>query len=90
MDQIKVEKPDKEKLSKMGISTWPIWEKEKSRFDWYYDDKETCYILEGDVTVTSKDGKSVNFGAGDLVTFPRGLSCVWDIKKGIRKHYKFG
>jgi uncharacterized cupin superfamily protein len=35
------------------------------------------------------DGKSVEIKAGDLVTFPKGLSCVWDIKEPIRKHYTF-
>ena len=90
MSEIKIEKPSPEKLKKMDISTWPIWEKEVSRFDWYYDDQETCYLLEGKVTVTTKDGKSVSFGAGDLVVFPKGLSCVWDIKEPVRKHYNFG
>ena len=74
----------------MAVHSWPIWEKEPSAFDWHYDDKETCYLLKGDVTVTTKDGKSVKFGEGDLVTFPKGLDCVWDIKKAVRKHYNFG
>jgi len=26
---------------------------------------------------------------GDLVTFPAGLSCTWDVKKALRKHYQF-
>lgn len=90
MKEVKIEKPSKETLQKMGIFSWPIWEKEKSRFDWHYDEKETCYILEGQVTVTKKDGGKVEFGAGDLVTFPSGLSCVWDIHKPVRKHYNFG
>ena len=90
MSEIKIEKPNKEKLEQMGVSGWPIWEKEASKFDWHYDDTETCYLLQGKVTVTAKDGKSVNFGAGDLVVFPKGLSCVWDIKEPVRKHYNFG
>ncbi|MFH1790874.1 MAG: cupin domain-containing protein [Candidatus Omnitrophota bacterium] len=90
MADILVEKPSKEKLAKMGVSSWPIWEKEKSKFDWHYDDKETCYILEGKVTVTGKDGQRVNFAAGDLVVFPSGLSCVWEIHEPVRKHYNFG
>ncbi len=90
MSEIKIEKPSEEKLKKLGVSSWPIWEKEVSNFNWYYDDKETCYLLEGKVTVIPKDGKSVNFGAGDLVVFPKGLSCIWDIKGAVRKHYMFG
>ena len=90
MAEIKIEKPSEETLKKLGVSSWPIWEKEASKFDWHYDEQETCYLLKGEVTVTAKDGKSVNFAAGDLVVFPQGLSCVWDIQKAVKKHYKFG
>jgi len=31
----------------------------------------------------------VTFGKGDLVTFPRGLSCTWDIRNPVKKHYNF-
>ena len=90
MEEIKVSKPSNEELQKAGIYSWPIWEKEASKFDWHYDDKETCYLLEGDVAVTPKNGKAVNFGKGDLVVFPEGMDCVWDIKKAVKKHYNFG
>jgi uncharacterized cupin superfamily protein len=87
--EIKVQKLNQDQLKKMGIWQWPIWEKEVSRFAWSYDNVEECYFLEGNVTVETKDGKSVNFGKGDFVTFPKGLSCTWDIKKPVRKHYNF-
>ena len=90
MAQIRVEKPDTARLEELGVLNWPIWEKEVSKFDWHYDEQEICYFLEGEVTVEAKDGESVSFGNGDLVTFPKGLSCVWDIKKDVKKHYKFG
>ncbi len=90
MAEIKVEKPTQEQLKQMGVESWPIWEKEISRFNWHYDEKETCYLLEGEVTVTAKDGKKISFGKGELVTFPQDLSCTWDIKKAVRKHYNFG
>ncbi len=89
MSEVKVEKLSEEKLKKMSVSSWPIWEKEISRFDWHYDGTEMCYILEGEVTVETKDGKSIKFGKGDFVTFPTGLDCVWDIKAPVRKHYNF-
>jgi uncharacterized protein len=87
---INVEKPAEEKLVKMGVRSWPVWEKEVSEFPWEYDDKETCYILEGDVVVTPEKGDPVRFGKGDLVTFLPGLKCMWKIYKAVRKHYKFG
>ncbi len=89
MSQITVEKLSEEQKKDMGISSWPIWTKEVSRFDWSYDSVEECYILEGSVTVETKDGNKVSFGVGDFVTFPKGLSCVWDIKEAVRKHYNF-
>lgn len=89
MEKIKIEKPDQKKLEEMKVSSWPIWEKEPSTFDWSYGDSETCFILEGNAKVKAKD-EEVEFGPGDLVTFPSGMSCVWSISKKIKKHYSFG
>lgn len=87
---IKITRPAKEEIEKLGVFKWPVWEKEKSKFDWHYDSIETCYILAGKAVVEYEGGKKVEFSKGDLVAFPRGLSCVWEIKEDIRKHYKFG
>ena len=86
--KIQIEKPTPEKLKSLNVDSWPIWTKEPSKFDWHYDEKETCYILEGEVTIETSDG-SVSFGKNDLVTFPKGLSCTWQVKKPVRKHYQF-
>jgi uncharacterized cupin superfamily protein len=59
-------------------------------FPWTYDERETCLLLEGDVTVTPAGGEPVRFGAGDLVVFVEGLSCTWDVHVPVRKHYRFG
>ena len=87
--KIKVEKPTKEKLDSDKVKSWPIWEKEVSEFDWHYDSVEECYLLEGNVTVSTPDGGKVEFGKGDFVTFPKGLSCRWKISSPVRKHYSF-
>jgi uncharacterized protein len=89
-DMIHVEKPTKDKLEKLGVDSWPIWKKEVSEFPWEYDEKETCYILEGEVEVTPENGKPVKFGKGDLVIFNEGLKCTWKVIKYVKKHYKFG
>ena len=86
---VEVKKPAPEELERLGVKSWGIWEKEKSSFDWFYDSKEICYFLEGDVDIEFKDGKSVSIGEGDLVIFPKGLKCTWHIKKAVKKHYKF-
>jgi len=91
MEEIKIERnPDKESLKKQGVFSWPIWTKEASEFPWKYDDRETCYFLEGEVVVTPDRGNPVEIGKGDFVTFPKGMSCTWKIRKDVRKHYKFG
>ena len=46
-------------------------------------------LTAGQVEVTTSEG-TVSFAAGDMVTFPQGLSCTWNVKVGVRKHYKFG
>jgi len=89
MSVVKVEKLTPDELKKRGVDSWPVWTKGISKFPWVYDSIEECYILEGDVTVESKDGVKVTFGKGDFVTFPNGLSCTWDIKKPVKKHYNF-
>ncbi len=86
---ITVKKMDDNELKSAGVFEWPVWEKEISRFDWYYDQTEDCYLLAGKVTVETPDGEKVTFGKGDFVTFPKGLSCVWDIQEPVRKHYNF-
>ena len=74
----------------LGLRDWPIWGCDISRFPWTYDQRETCLLLDGDVTVTPDGGEPVRFGAGDLVVFPKGMSCTWDVHQPVRKHYQFG
>lgn len=87
--KIEVRKPTQQELNSLGVSSWPIWICGVSTFDWHYDEKETCYLLEGRVTVEA-EGESVSFGKGDLVVFPQGLSCMWKVAEPVRKHYRFG
>ena len=53
MDKIIVEKGDQNKIEELNISSWPIWTKEVSVFNWHYDNIEECLILEGEVDVGS-------------------------------------
>ncbi len=85
---IKIKKPTKTDLEKSNIYSWPIWEKEISEFDWYYDNTEECYLLAGKVIVTT-DHEKIEFGEGDFVVFPKGLACKWKIIEPVKKHYNF-
>lgn len=87
--KIDIQKLSPGDIENKGIKSWPIWEKEVSQFDWHYDQTEECLLLEGQVTVETENGETVEFGAGDFVTFPQGMNCKWDITVPVRKHYNF-
>jgi uncharacterized cupin superfamily protein len=88
--EIQIEhQPSQENLNQLGVYKWAVWQKEVSKFPWTYDSQETCYFLEGDVVVTPDGEQPVKMGKGDLVTFPAGMSCTWEILKDVKKHYSF-
>jgi len=94
MTGIKIERPDEERLKELGTETWSPWECEPSKFDWEYGAEETAYVKEGHVVVTPTGGPggdtpAVEIKPGDLVTFPRGMQCKWEVKQTIRKVYRF-
>jgi len=84
--EIIVRKPTEKEAAEM--SGKPTWSCGVSEFDWYYDSEEHALLIAGEVTV-KYGGKEVSFGAGDYVVFPRGLACVWQVKKPVRKYYEF-
>ena len=73
-----------------GIKSWPIWECEPSKFQWRYDDREICFIIEGQATIRTKKDEVYFIKSGDLVEFPSGLDCEWEVNKRITKHYRLG
>lgn len=89
MSKIKVEKATDEKLKALKVDQWGEWGCGVSRFDWSYDSTETCYLTEGQVTVITTSGEKTTFGAGDIVLFPKGLSCTWDVTTPVKKRFKF-
>jgi uncharacterized cupin superfamily protein len=83
-----VRKPTESEIKE--CKTWPVWSCEKSTFDWDYTQTETCLILQGKVTVKDRPGSgAVSFGPGDLVIFPNGLKCTWQVAQAVKKHYNF-
>ncbi len=85
--------PAQAELGQLNVKKWPTWEKEVSIFDWVFPEQEIAYIIAGECIITPIDSKGeagtpVHFGAGDLVTFPAGLSAKWEVKQPLHKHYK--
>ncbi len=81
--------PSDFELEMLGVQHWAVWSKEPSTFPWHYECEETCYFLAGRVSVTPDGGDPVNMGKGDLVTFPVGMSCTWEIHEAVEKQYRF-
>lgn len=74
----------------MKVKSWSTWGCGVSKFPWSYDSTETSYFIKGKVVVTpTPNGSPVTIEGGDFVVFPAGLSCVWDVKEEILKHYNF-
>jgi uncharacterized cupin superfamily protein len=73
-------------LQELGVKSWPTWGCGVSKFPWSYDSAETAYVLKGRVVVTpAGSSEGVEVKAGDLVTFPAGVSCEWDVTEAIHK-----
>jgi len=83
---ITVQKPTEAQIAEM--SALPTWGCKVSTFDWTYSDKEICLLIRGRVRVTHAGGEA-EFGAGDMVTFEKGLSCTWHVSEDVEKYYKF-
>jgi uncharacterized cupin superfamily protein len=90
MSTISIEhNPSQERLTELGVSGWPIWEKEVSEFPIDFDETETAYVLEGEIIVTPAGGEPVHIVPGDLVVFHAGLDSQWQVIKPLRKHYSY-
>ena len=76
------------KLKKLEVFSWPIWSCGVSKFSWTYDQKESCFILEGQILIIT-DYQTINIKKKDFVIFPKGLSCNWNVSKPVKKHYMF-
>ncbi|CDF32763.1 unnamed protein product [Chondrus crispus] len=82
---------DENVIAELGCRSWDKWGCEPSTFDWTYSDDEICLVLEGDFTVKPADGSdSMDVQAGDIAFFPKGMSCVWEVRKAVDKHFLFG
>jgi uncharacterized cupin superfamily protein len=84
------QKPSRERLEQLGVFSWPISGSEISEFLMFYEQREVCYLLEGEVIVNPEGGAPVELTAGDLVVFPAGLNCRWDVLKPVCKHFRLG
>uniref|UniRef100_A0A0E0M8G5 (S)-ureidoglycine aminohydrolase cupin domain-containing protein n=1 Tax=Oryza punctata TaxID=4537 RepID=A0A0E0M8G5_ORYPU len=89
--------PPESRLSELGARSWPKWGGGPGRMALSFGARQTCYIVRGKATATatatavegSPENGRVEFGAGDLVVFPRGTRCTWHIAAAVDMHYAF-
>ena len=46
--------------------------------------------IPSEAKIKTEAGESYLIKSGDLVEFPEGLSCEWQIIKSLKKHFRLG
>ena len=90
MSEIIVKQLSEDEIQEKGIRSWSTWSCDKSDFPWEYSERETCYIIEGQVDVEIVMVYTVSFCVRDCGSFDQGGSCTWHVHQGIYKHFAFG
>lgn len=88
MPEIEVKQPTEDELNDLDIAGWSAWGCDVSTFDWEYPADERAYIKTGKVIVHTATGNTT-VRAGDLVLFPKGMKCTWEVLEPIQKVYRF-
>ena len=81
-----IRNPTQEEINEASL--WKTWTKGISVFDMDYEQRERCWILEGEVKVRA-EGNNYFFKGGDYVIFRKGLKATWIIKSPVKKKYIF-
>ena len=61
--------------------------RESGTIEWFYDEKTVCLLTEGRAVIEHY-GERTPVEAGDLVTFPQGIRCRWEILEPMRVRSK--
>eukprot|EP00177_Eucheuma_denticulatum_P002063 GFKZ01003690.1.p1 GENE.GFKZ01003690.1~~GFKZ01003690.1.p1 ORF type:complete len:145 (+),score=24.48 GFKZ01003690.1:140-574(+) len=86
-----IQRADEETIARLGCRSWSKWGCIPSTFPWAYDADEVALILEGEFSVIPDDGsEKMDVVAGDVVYFPSGMSCTWEVRKAVEKYFAFG
>jgi len=82
--------PSPMKLEVLGVDGWPTRSDPVSVQAISYECTETSLLIAGHAVITPEDGEPVEAREGDLVICLGGITCVWDIKETVIRHYKDG
>lgn len=64
-----------------------VWAASRGCWRVRYTEHEFCHLLAGKVAITSEDGQTWNFAAGDSFVIPAGFIGTWDVVENCRKVY---
>lgn len=71
----------------LGWASWPTRTVAPKTFAERCDRTETCYVAEGEAVIDTPVG-SVTIEPGQLVVFPKGLECTWNVLKAVKMHVR--
>ena len=63
------------------------WSSTRGKWRVRYTENELCVMMAGRVLLTSDDGVTSSFGAGDAFVIPAGFSGIWEVVVDCTKIY---
>ena len=64
-----------------------VWECQPGKWRVVFTETEFCHLLEGVIVVTSQDGATRRFVAGEAFVSPSGFEGTWEVVELARKRY---
>lgn len=68
-----------------GTAASAVWDCTAGTFNWHFGIDETVHILDGEVEVSTADGRPRVLRAGDVALFRAGTTAVWHVPTYVRK-----
>ncbi|KAK43573.1 DUF861 domain-containing protein [Caballeronia sp. EK] len=66
-------------------TSW-VWDCTAGRFNWYFEEDETIYVIEGEVIITAEGQEPRTLRAGHAALFYAGTRSEWHVPRYVRKH----
>jgi uncharacterized protein len=62
-----------------------VWECTAGRFNWYFENDETIYVIEGEVIIKVEGQEPLTLRAGHAALFYAGTRSEWHVPRYVRK-----
>ncbi len=70
-----------------GTFNCGLWEREPDTWSFERPYDEVALILSGSADIELSDGRTLSFGAGDILVTPTGTKGTWNIRETVVKFY---